>query len=74
MIRRTVDMYRRRLLKGAGGIVLGLPALETFMTKEAQAQASKKIYTVFMQQQNGCIQGTSGDTQQFWPTNLDITM
>ena len=70
MIRRTVDMYRRRLLQGAGGIVLGLPALETFMTKEAQAQAAKKIYVVFMQQQNGCIQGTSGDTQQFWPSAL----
>jgi hypothetical protein len=70
MMKRTVDMYRRRILKGAGGIVLGLPALETFMTKEAHAQAAKKIYTVFIQQQNGCIQGTSGDPQLFWPAAL----
>jgi hypothetical protein len=61
-------MYRRRILQGAGGVILGLPLLETFMTKEAQAQASKKIYTVFMQQQNGSIQGTSGDPQLFWPS------
>ena len=68
MIRRTVDLYRRRLLQGAGGVVFGLPALEAFMTKEAHAQAATKIYTVFMQQQNGCIQGTSGDSQLFWPS------
>jgi uncharacterized protein DUF1552 len=70
MIRRTVDTYRRRILQGAGGIVLGLPALESFMTKEALAQASSKVYAVFMQQQNGCIQGTSGDPQLFWPTAM----
>jgi hypothetical protein len=70
-MRRTVDMYRRRILQGAGGIVLGLPALEAFMSKKAHAQAAaKKIYTCFIQQQNGVIQGTSGEPQLFWPAAL----
>jgi hypothetical protein len=70
-MRRTVDIYRRRILQGAGGIVLGLPALEAFMSKKARAQAAaKKIYTCFIQQQNGVIQGTSGEPQLFWPAAL----
>lgn len=72
MMKRTVDMYRRRMLLGAGGVVLGLPALQGFMTRKAHAQAaaSKKIFTVFMQQQNGVIQGTSGEAQLFWPAAM----
>ena len=65
MMKRTVDMYRRRLLQGAGGLMIGLPLLETFASRRALAQATgpgRKIYTVFMQQQNGVIQ------EQFWPT------
>jgi hypothetical protein len=68
MIKRTVDMYRRRLLQGAG-VVMGLPLLETFMTRQAWAQASK-CYTVFLQQQNGVIQGNASDTPIFWPAAL----
>jgi hypothetical protein len=67
MIKRTVDMYRRRLLQGAGGLVIGLPMLETFMPRKALAQATgpgRKLYAAFMQQQNGVIQ------EQFWPTAL----
>ena len=71
MMKRTVDMYRRRLLQGAGGVVMGLPLLETFMARRAHAQsASKPIFTVFMQQQNGVIQGTAGDPQIFWPATM----
>jgi hypothetical protein len=70
MTKRTVDMYRRRMLVGAGGVVIGLPLLETFMPRRARAQAAKAIYTMFMQQQNGVIQGTSGDPQLFWPAAM----
>jgi hypothetical protein len=66
MIKRTVDMYRRRILQGAGGVVIGLPLLETFMTRKAWAQAPK-TYAVFMQQQNGVIQGNASDLPIFWP-------
>ena len=70
MMKRTVDMYRRRMLVGAGGVVIGLPLLETFMPRRARAQTGKAIYTMFMQQQNGVIQGTAGDPQLFWPAAM----
>ncbi len=69
MTKRTVDMYRRRMLVGAGGVVIGLPLLETFMPRRAWAQ-NKTIFTMFMQQQNGVIQGTAGDPQIFWPAAM----
>jgi len=61
--------HRRRFIRGVGGVVVGLPALEAFLPRRAHAQADNKIYTVFMQQQNGSIQGTSGDPQLFWPSS-----
>jgi hypothetical protein len=64
MNHRTFD--RRRLLRGAGGVVLGLPALEAFAPRRASA-AGKTIYTIFMAQANGAIQGTGGDPDMFWP-------
>src|SRR5215213_1164941 len=70
MTKRTVDMYHRRVLKGAGGVIMGLPLLESFLSRRAYAQASKAVYTVFMQQQNGVIQGTSGEPQLFWPAAM----
>ena len=69
-MKRTVDMYRRRLLMGAGGVVIGLPLLETFMPRRARAQTGKAIFTMFLQQQNGVIQGTAGDPQIFWPAAM----
>jgi Protein of unknown function (DUF1552) len=69
MMKRTVDMYRRRMLVGAGGVVIGLPLLETFMPRRAWAQ-NKTVFTMLMQQQNGVIQGTAGDPQIFWPAAM----
>jgi hypothetical protein len=62
---RTFD--RRRFIRGAGGVMLGLPALEAFLPRKAHA-APKTIYTVFMAQANGAIQGTGGDPDMFWPS------
>jgi hypothetical protein len=60
---------RRRFLRGVGGIVIGLPALEAFAPRSARAASNgKKIYTVFLAQANGCIQGTGGDPDRFWPS------
>jgi hypothetical protein len=58
---------RRRFIRGAGGVMLGLPALEALAPRKASA-APKTIYTVFMAQQNGAIQGTGGDPDMFWPS------
>jgi len=57
---------RRRFIRGAGGVVLGLPALEAFAPRRAQA-AGMGRFTIFMAQQNGSIQGTGGDPDMFWP-------
>jgi hypothetical protein len=69
MSKRTfVDKYRRRILQGVGGVFLGLPALESLARRAYGATApKKKIYTVFLSQANGSIQGTGGDPDRFWP-------
>jgi hypothetical protein len=54
---------RRRFLRGVGGVALALPALEAWQPRRAQA-AAKKVYTVFMCEQNGTIQ------EKFYPTSM----
>ena len=43
---------RRRFIRGAGGVVLGLPALEALAPRRARA-AGVSQFTVFMAQANG---------------------
>jgi hypothetical protein len=57
---------RRRFIRGAGGLILGLPALEAFAPRKALA-AGVSQFTLFMAQANGSIQGTGGDPDMFWP-------
>ena len=64
------NFCRRRFLKGMGGAVLGLPALDAFLPRARAATAPAKIYSALMMQQNGSIQGHGGDPQVYWPTNL----
>jgi len=60
---------RRRFLRGLGGVAVGLPALDIFEGRRARAQASaRKIYSAFMLQQNGAVQGNGNDPDMFWPT------
>jgi hypothetical protein len=69
MMKRTVGNFgRRRLLRGIGGVVVGLPALDVF-TRVARAAAppTRKIYSALILQQNGSIQGNGGDPDMFWP-------
>ena len=40
---RVSSVSRRRFLRGFGGVVLGLPFLETFAPRSAQAQAAQAI-------------------------------
>ena len=62
---------RRRFLRGMGGAVLGLPALDMFQPRGARAAAAPaKFYSAIMMQQNGSIQGHGGDPDLFWPKAL----
>src|SRR6478609_2859831 len=61
---------RRRILRGLGGVAVGLPALDIFEGREAKAQAANKpVYVALMLQQNGAVQG-QGEPDMFWPKAL----
>jgi hypothetical protein len=62
---RHLDRHfdRRRFLRGAGGVALALPAFEAWQPRGARA-AGRKVYTVFMCQQNGAV------PDQFYPKAL----
>jgi len=38
----SLQMNRRMVLRGAGGLMLGLPLLETFMPRKAAAQTATR--------------------------------
>ncbi|HXI55143.1 MAG TPA: DUF1552 domain-containing protein [Polyangia bacterium] len=81
--KRTVS--RRRFLRGMGGVVVGLPALDVFQRRASGAvpPPTKKIYSAWMLQNCGLVQGphfgTGGgpitavvanappETDMFWP-------
>ena len=49
---------RRRLLRGLGGVVVGLPALDVFRRNaNAAVPPTRKIYSAWFVQQNGLVQG-----------------
>ena len=70
-MQRNHSIQRRAFLRGVGGVLVGLPALDIFqvaMSSRARAQATpRKIYSAFMLQQNGAIQGRGDDPDMFWP-------
>jgi hypothetical protein len=65
---------RRLFLKGVGGVVLGLPLLESFAPRDAKAQAAPEPFAVFFRQACGvaCEQDAElgPETEKFWPTEL----
>ena len=68
-MQRTKSIDRRSFLRGVGGVLVGLPALDIFLrVGRAHAQpGARKIYSALMLQQNGAIQGRGGDPDMFWP-------
>lgn len=68
------NVNRRLVLRGAGGLMLGLPLLETFMPKEAEAQsAMTSPFTLIVVSDNGVVQagvtlGGAAEPERFWPT------
>src|SRR6187431_2384744 len=71
---REFGMNRRLVLRGAGGLMLGLPLLETFMPREAEAQATTRSpFVLIVVCDNGVVQSgvtLSGgaEPEKFWPT------
>ena len=71
--RRGVHLHGRRLfLRGAAGVLLGLPLLESLggQRGRAQSQAAGSPFAIFMRQGNGCQQSYGSEPDRFWPTKL----
>jgi hypothetical protein len=60
-------LARRRFLRGVGGVMVGLPALDLFHSKAQAQEAAPRVYSALMLQQNGAIQGNGSDPDMFWP-------
>jgi len=71
---RSLEMNRRTVLRGAGGLMLGLPLLETFMPRKAAAQtATRSPFVLIVVGDNGVVQAgvslsVSSEPEKFWPT------
>lgn len=67
-------LNRRMVLRGAGGLMLGLPLLEAFMPRGALAQtAVRSPFVIIVVNDNGVVQsgvtlGGGGEPEKFWPT------
>jgi len=72
--RDAFEMNRRMVLRGAGGFMLGLPLLETFMPRKAAAQtATRSPFVLLVVGDNGVVQAgvslsVSSEPEMFWPT------
>jgi hypothetical protein len=67
-------MNRRLVLRGAGGLMLGLPLLEGFMPRSASAQtAMRSPFVLIIVSDNGVVQsgvtlGGAAEPEKFWPS------
>jgi hypothetical protein len=60
---------RRLFLRGAAGVAVGLPLLESLGgVSEAGAQGERFRYALFLRQGNGVFQ------QKFWPVSADVAL
>jgi uncharacterized protein DUF1552 len=60
---------RRRFLVGAGGVTLGLPVLEGFLPKKAQA-ATTPPFLAIVCSDNGVVQAKTGEVEAWWPSQV----
>ncbi|HEX5098205.1 MAG TPA: DUF1552 domain-containing protein [Polyangiaceae bacterium] len=73
---RAPDLTRRSVLRGACGLMLGLPLLESFMPRQAAAQtAVRSPFVLIVVGDNGVVQAGatlsgSGEPEKFWPTAM----
>jgi hypothetical protein len=63
---RPIDPSRRNFLRGAGGVALALPFLESL---SAGADTGGR-YAVFVRQANGVSQADGDEPDRFWPSKL----
>lgn len=59
---------RRLFLRGAAGVAVGLPLLESLGMKSARAQTQPHRYAIFLRQGNGVLQ------PKFWPVSNDVAL
>ena len=64
---KRINVARRGFLRGVGGVMVGLPALDIFEGRANAQAAPKKIYSALILQQNGSVQGVNGEPDMFWP-------
>jgi len=71
---QSPQINRRTVLRGAGGLMLGLPLLETFMARNAAAQtAARSPFVLIVVGDNGVVQAgvnlsVGSEPEKFWPT------
>ena len=71
---RALRVNRRLILRGACGLMLGLPALEAFSPRRAAAQtATRSPFVLIVVNDNGVVQAGAtlsggGEPEKFWPT------
>jgi hypothetical protein len=71
-----LKMNRRLVLRGAGGLMLGLPLLDAFMPRSAAAQsAMRSPFVILVVNDNGVVQAGvtlsgSAEKERFWPSSL----
>lgn len=63
-MRKAINMQRRNFLKGAGGIVFGLPYLEGLVGREGFAQGADHRFAIFIRQPSGVVQ------EKYWPKTV----
>lgn len=69
-------MDRRLVLRGAGGLMLGLPLLDAFMPREAAAQdAVRSPFVILVINDNGVVQAgvtlkVVAEAERFWPSSF----
>lgn len=69
--KRPAPVSRRGFLRGAGGVVVGLPMLDVFGRSRVEAQAQgERRFAVFVRQANGVAQSGDGEPERFWPKAL----
>lgn len=67
-----MTLSRRLVLKGAFGVTLALPVLESLSGRgsRALAQSARQRFFVVVRAGNGIVQGTNGEPDNFWPAAL----
>ncbi len=68
MIRQTERISRRRVLRGIGGVAVGLPLLDAFRERRAEAAGPGGDFAVFVVNDNGVQQAHNSEPETFWPS------